>query len=117
MVWAMDSEGGNSAPCLGCCQYTPQLSTSESVNQLSFVLVIFLHEKFGSLILILPEIAAHELGRNTSSPSLGSRLCHVSSCFLPSQCKTLFPFTSHYFFPQNAFSADNAHEGTIQPVV
>lgn len=63
MAWAMDSEGGSSAPFLGCCQCTPQLSISESVKQLSFILVIFLHEKFGSIILILPEIAAHELGQ------------------------------------------------------
>lgn len=71
----------------------------------------------GRLILILPEIAAHELGRNRSNLSAEFRLCHVSDCSLPSQCKTLFPFTSHNFFLQNAFSADNAHGGTMQAVV
>lgn len=71
----------------------------------------------GRLILILPEIAAHELGRNRSNLSAEFRLCHVSDCSLPSQCKTLFPFTSHHFFLQNAFSADNAHGGTMQAVV
>lgn len=71
----------------------------------------------GRLILILPEIAAHDLGRNRSNLSAEFRLCHVSDCSLPSQCKTLFPFTSHHFFLQNAFSADNAHGGTMQAVV
>ena len=37
----------SSAPCLGCCQRTPQVSKSELVNQLSFVFMIFLNEKFG----------------------------------------------------------------------
>lgn len=43
----LQTEGESSAPSLGVCQRTPQVSTSESVNQLSFVLVIFLNEKFG----------------------------------------------------------------------
>lgn len=74
-------------------------------------------EVWGRLILILPETTAHEPRRNRSGLSVEFRLCNVSNCFFPSQCKTLFPFTSHYFFLQNAFSADNAHEGTMQPVV
>lgn len=57
----------------------------------------------GRLILILPEIAAHELGRNRSNLSAEFRLCHVSDCSSPWQCKTLFPFTSHHFFLQNCF--------------
>lgn len=36
-----------SAPSLGCCQHTPQVSRSELANQLSFVFMIFLNEKFG----------------------------------------------------------------------
>lgn len=57
----------------------------------------------GRLILLLPEIAAHELGRNRSNLSAGFRLCHVSDCSLPSQCKTLFPFTSHHFLSAERF--------------
>lgn len=63
----------------------------------------------GRLILILPEIAAHELGRNRSNLSAEFRLCHVSDCSLPSQCKTLFPFTSHHFLFCRTLSVQIMH--------